>query len=128
MPHTLDTDPRTEIARSLRVTETDVVRGTACAELCLEAALPIFRGHFPGHPIVPGVYLIEAARKLAEHAEGRKLATATVVEARFTQVVAPDRWARLVATREGESAPECAVRVVVEVDGATAARIRLRLA
>ena len=37
-------------------------------ELCIDAAHPALPGHFPGHPIVPGVVLLErVVAVLAEH-------------------------------------------------------------
>jgi len=54
------------------------------------ADLEVFRGHFPGHPIVPGVFLIEAVRIVAERIEGRALRIVRVRDAKITAVVEPD--------------------------------------
>ena len=51
--------------------------------------LSVFAGHFPGLPIVPGVFLIEAARLVAERAAGKPLRIAGVDEAKFTAEVGP---------------------------------------
>ena len=49
-----------------------VSRVTACvpgesivAELDVEPDLPLFKGHFPGHPVLPGVIIMEALAQAA---------------------------------------------------------------
>lgn len=53
------------------------------------AAEPVFAGHFPGEPILPGVYQIEMARQAAEHDLDRTLAIVKIVKAKFSRVVRP---------------------------------------
>ena len=35
------------------------------AELDVDPALPLFKGHFPGHPVLPGVVIMEALAQAA---------------------------------------------------------------
>lgn len=51
--------------------------------------LDVFAGHFPGYPLVPGVFLIEAVRCAAERATGGPLLIRRVVDAKFTAEVGP---------------------------------------
>lgn len=52
--------------------------------------LDVFHGHFPGHPLVPGVFLIEAARVAAERVLGRPAPLVRVRDAKFMAPVLPD--------------------------------------
>lgn len=59
--------------------------------LCIDAAHPALPGHFPGHPLVPGVILLEQVA-LALHAwRGQRLAR--VMEAKFVAPLLPDEAA-----------------------------------
>jgi 3-hydroxyacyl-[acyl-carrier-protein] dehydratase len=82
------------------------------------ADLEVFRGHFPGHPLVPGVFLIEAVRCGAERALGRTLDIAEVVDARFHEEVGPDAGIEVVAVLDGDM---CSARLGAQT------RIRLLL-
>ena len=59
------------------------------ARFLFSGELPVFVGHFPGEPLVPGVFLIEAVRLAAERQAGRPLSIAQVVDARFSAPVRP---------------------------------------
>ena len=50
---------------------------------------PVFAGHFPGAPRVPGVFLLEAARREAELELGVRLAIAAVEQAKWLAGVEP---------------------------------------
>jgi len=57
--------------------------------VCFEAADPLFDGHFPHAPILPGVALIDAAVALASRAVGRALRLERVANAKFVSAVQP---------------------------------------
>lgn len=87
-----------------------VSRVTACefgvhaeAELDVDAELPLFKGHFPGHPVLPGVILMEALAQTACYcvlggsgAEGRLGFFAGIDKAKFRRQVQPGDTVRLV--------------------------------
>lgn len=50
---------------------------------------PVCRGHFPGHPLLPGVYLLAALARLAELQLGRPLQVRGVAKARFSAPLHP---------------------------------------
>ena len=55
----------------------------------------IFKAHFPGHPITPGVCLMQMVAELASEAEGYNLCVRSIKNAKYTGVVAPFENARL---------------------------------
>ena len=50
---------------------------------------PAFEGHFPGHPVLPGVVLLAEALAAIEAASGRKADQWTISSAKFLAPVAP---------------------------------------
>jgi 3-hydroxyacyl-[acyl-carrier-protein] dehydratase len=85
---------------------------TMLAEKFIGPDLDFFRGHYPGHPIVPGVLLCEAvfqtgalfmARLMAESGngpdQGKKLPVLTRIKgAKFKRAVAPGETIRMQVT------------------------------
>ena len=68
---------------------------------------PFFQGHFPGHPIMPGVLIIEAMAQVGgllafksepENAEGKVVYFMGIDGARFRSPVVPGDQIRLVLT------------------------------
>ena len=93
--------------------------------------MPVFAGHFPGRPLVPGVFLVEAARLACERATGTSLRVSRVVKAKFQAEVGPDSAVDLQADlSESEDAGltlRVALRVVTEGGTTDAASLRLVL-
>jgi len=58
------------------------------ARLCVPGGAAVLAGHFPGHPVVPAVYLIEAAQAASGQARGTG-ALQGVRSAKFLKEVAP---------------------------------------
>ena len=80
---------RDQVERSIVEVKVDERTRQVDAHLCFAAGLEVFAGHFPGLPLVPGIFLVEASRMLAERAVGVPLELREVREARFTGEVHP---------------------------------------
>ena len=50
---------------------------------------PTFAGHFPGHPILPGVFQVEMTRAAAEWRLGCRMAVREVTKAKFLRPISP---------------------------------------
>lgn len=55
------------------------------------AAHPVFAGHFPGKPIVPGACLVQIAEELAGHMTGHPVRLTAIRNLKFRQPVTPDQ-------------------------------------
>ncbi len=60
------------------------------ARVRFDAQNPVFKGHFPQNPILPGVVLIDAAVELVARVLERPLQLERLASVKFCSVVAPD--------------------------------------
>ena len=109
-----------------RLLETVPTEGGAVFRVALLPDSPVYRGHFPGRPVSPGVCQVELIRQCAERLTGQRLRIAAVSQCRFTAVaspsVAPEVEVRIAATPAGakwriEACVSDAERVYVEYKG-----------
>lgn len=63
--------------------------GAAYATLLLNAGHPIFEGHFPGRPVVPGVCLLQSVQELLIRVMGFELRLIRADQVKFIQPVDP---------------------------------------
>ena len=63
-------------------------------EFVVDAAHPSLPGHFPGHPIVPGVVLLDRVVEAIEAAHG-PLAAMRLPQVKFLQPLLPGETARI---------------------------------
>ncbi|HLO64234.1 MAG TPA: hypothetical protein VK165_14855 [Azonexus sp.] len=71
---------------------------------------PAFPGHFPGHPIVPGVVLLDRAILCAEEMLGRRGLAWQVGNAKFFSPVAPEEALTFLLTQKPSGAIAFTVR------------------
>lgn len=57
--------------------------------ISLNAAHPIFEGHFPGQPVVPGVCMMQIIQELLSGAVGRKLLVQKAANIKFLNMIDP---------------------------------------
>lgn len=118
-----------EVTGSLVEIAIDSAAGIGRAEFRFEARLAVFEGHFPDLAIVPGVYLIEASRLLAERIAGTPLRIHEIHTARFTGEVHPGTSVKGEATlhRDGD-AWVCDATFETAADKVAKVRLGLRIA
>ena len=51
----------------------------------------VFEGHFPGNPVVPGVFLIQMVREVIEHWQQKKFKIEAADEIKFMNMVIPQQ-------------------------------------
>ena len=51
----------------------------------------IFEGHFPGHPVLPGVCVIQMVQELTEKALGKTLLLTVASNVKFMAVINPEK-------------------------------------
>ena len=91
---------------------------------------PFFQGHFPQHPVMPGVMIIEAMAQtaailvvhtLGAAAEGKLVYFMTIENARFRRPVAPGDQLRIHVTKERNRGTVWKFSAEAKVDGKTVA-------
>ena len=120
--------PMLLVDRVLEVSETDVV-----GEKMVTNNEPFFQGHFPDHPIMPGVLIIEAMAQIAgllvcynePAARERGLVLAGVNRARFRRPVLPGSVLALHVTQLRRRRGIFVVEGIARVEGDTVAEAEL---
>ncbi len=97
---------------------------TVEAELDVDPGLPLFAGHFPGHPVLPGVIIMEALAQAASFcvlvdrgAEGSIGFLTGIDKAKFRRQVEPGDTLILKARIVKSSSRLCVADVEASVDG-----------
>ena len=88
------------------------------AELDVDPDLPLFQGHFPGYPVLPGVIIMEALAQAAsccllaqEDKDGSLGFFAVIDKAKFREQVRPGDTIRLEANITRNSSRMCVAEV-----------------
>jgi len=69
--------------------------GTNRFEFNFSADDPVFAGHFPNRPILPGIFQLEITRMAAEWMQNRPLAVREIAKAKFQRPVLPGEILKL---------------------------------
>lgn len=100
--------------------------GTASIEFRFAATDPVFAGHFPKQPLVPGVFQLEMARLGVEWLSGERLNVREILKAKFLRPIIPSELVRM-NLKVSESDGGIGVRASFSVGGQAAGETVLRL-
>lgn len=59
-------------------------------KIMFNAAHAIFKGHFPGQPVVPGVCMMQIVKEVLENAMNKKIRITQAAQVKFLQLITPD--------------------------------------
>jgi 3-hydroxyacyl-[acyl-carrier-protein] dehydratase len=60
------------------------------ADLVINATHKIFEGHFPGHPVVPGVCMMQMVKEIMEQVFKKKTNLVSAVDMKFLNIINPE--------------------------------------
>lgn len=70
--------------------EPDTAKGIIIALIRLDSLHPVFEGHFPGNPILPGVCTVQISKEILEKALNRELMLTRAGNIKYLGFVNPD--------------------------------------
>ncbi|WP_298484844.1 3-hydroxyacyl-ACP dehydratase [uncultured Maribacter sp.] len=65
--------------------------GTVIATIKIYKEHDIFKGHFPGNPVMPGVCMIQIIKELTEKATGKQLFLSVSSNIKFMAIINPEK-------------------------------------
>lgn len=71
---------------------------TVTAIIKLHQEHDVFKGHFPGNPVMPGVCMIQIIKELTEKAVGKDLFLSVSTNIKFMAIINPEKNDTLVLT------------------------------
>ena len=72
------------------VHDLDQSPGAVTATILFNAAHPIFKGHFPAIPVVPGVCMMQLVKEMLEQSIGYKTRIVKASQLKFLTVITPN--------------------------------------
>ncbi len=111
------------------VTDSRTADGEGKFTIALNAACPIYAAHFPGHPVTPGVCIVQTAKELLETIVGHRLDIVAVKNVKFLAVLSPDGTPQVECSvgkiQRAADGDEVSARVEMSCQGAAVAKISL---
>jgi 3-hydroxyacyl-[acyl-carrier-protein] dehydratase len=71
------------------ITKSDVSGGQVIANIDINGKSEIFKGHFPGRPVVPGACILQLIKNVLENALNRKLLLTKAIQLKFLKPLIP---------------------------------------
>ena len=94
--------------------------GSVCYDIRLQPDHTIYKAHFPGEPITPGVCVIQIAKELLEEQMQHQLAIKAVKNVKFLAVISPQQHPSVRYTfRQIQTVHETVTTQVEVTDGDT---------
>ena len=113
-----------------KVVSIDYEKRTIVATKNVSINEPFFQGHFPSHPVMPGVLIVEAMAQtsgvlvvetLGERARGKLVYFMSIENCKFRRPVGPGDQLRITVTKERQRGNVWKFNCVARVEGVTVA-------
>ncbi|MHA7057014.1 3-hydroxyacyl-ACP dehydratase [Aquimarina sp. M1] len=103
----------------------DVVRdGIQTTTIALNPNSSVFKGHFPGNPITPGVCTLQIIKELTEKRLGCSLFMKKASNVKFMAVINPEKTPDLIITNDfTDGEDEIKVKSIVKYDDTIALKV-----
>ncbi|GEM_PF-925899 len=103
-----------------------------CGEFNFASDLEMFRGHFPGNPILPGIAQIEMVKCLVEMVLEKKLTLREIQKTKFSHMIQPETPVSVTITlpppmEAPRKNPDIQVKAGVRIPGSPAGKINMTL-
>ena len=72
--------------------------GAAVFQVRLHPEWPIYKAHFPGHPITPGVCIVQMVQELLQEHLQRELSLRQAKNVKYVSIVSPEEVTELTVT------------------------------
>ena len=90
--------------------------GIAAFQVRLNPEWPIYKAHFPGHPITPGVCIVQMIQELLQILEHRALCLRQAKNVKYVAIVSPEEVTELTVTfSKIETLPDGNLKVQAQV-------------
>ena len=90
--------------------------GTAAFQVRLRPEWPIYKAHFPGHPITPGVCIVQMVQELLQGLLQRELILRHAKNVKYLSIVSPEEVTDLTITfSKIEEQPDGNIKVQAQV-------------
>ena len=71
------------------IISTEISEGQITANVSVNSNTEIFKGHFPGQPVVPGACIVQLVKVVLEKALGKNLILKKAANIKFSQMIVP---------------------------------------
>jgi len=79
---------------------------------------PIYKAHFPGHPITPGVCIVQMVQELLQELMQRELCLSEAKNVKYLAIISPEEVTDLSVTfSKIEEQPDGSIKVQAQVTG-----------
>ena len=96
-------------------------------EVTINKEHAVFEGHFPGNPVVPGVFLIQMIREVIEHWQQKKFKIEAADEIKFMNMVIPQQSSHLTLEIQKRTKSEKPFAYSILVSDAAMVYIKMKL-
>lgn len=79
-----------------KINNLSVIENIATANITINKDHVVFKGHFPGNPVTPGVCMMQIIKELTEQIVNKKLFMESSVNVKFMAIINPEKTPDLV--------------------------------